>query len=271
MPKFNARLSFIVLLLIGLGLSACTTPPTDVASTAGVAPTATTASTVAPEPTLAPTAAPEKPTVSKSIRLDPALASDADSLMLSSYIYDSLIQMQNGQPRPALATTWTASDDGLDYILRLRPGVFFHNGSPLNADVVVANFNRWFDRDHPLHGKGAYNAWLTAFKGFRGETDADGRPKSTFDGIEKVDNLTVLLHLTRQDPDLLANLSLPNFSIIDPALLTVQGDKFGTSTDNTNGTGPYFVSFWDSGNLTLAPYQNYWGEKADTELSFELK
>lgn len=273
MLKLNPRLGLAVLLSIGLGLTACTTSPTTTAapSTAGVVSTATSAPAATAQPTATATAEPVKQALSKSIRLDPALASDADSMMLNGYVYETLVREQNNLPQPGLAAAWTVSDDGLDYIFHLRPGVVFHNGTPLNADVVTANFSRWFDRDNPLHGNGDYTAWLTVFKGFRGETDADGRPRSTFDGIEKVDNLTVLIHLNRQDPDLLANLSLSNFSIIDPALLTVQGDKFGTSAETANGTGPYFVSVWDAGNLVLQPNRAYWGEPVTNDLQFELK
>ena len=38
---------------------------------------------------------------------------------------------------PALAESWTVSDDGLTYTFKLREDVVFHNGEPFNADSVV--------------------------------------------------------------------------------------------------------------------------------------
>ena len=43
---------------------------------------------------------------------------------------------------PALAETWTLSDDQLSYTFTLREGVAFHDGTPFDADDVVATFNR---------------------------------------------------------------------------------------------------------------------------------
>src|SRR5437762_8164622 len=119
--------------------------------------------------------------------------------MVNGYLYEGLVKMESGSPAPALATAWIISEDGLDYIFNLRPGVAFQDGSPLNADAVIANFNRWFDQEDALRGAGAYTAWQNAFLGFKGEVDENGSPKSSFDGIEKVNDLTVLVHLNRPD------------------------------------------------------------------------
>lgn len=43
---------------------------------------------------------------------------------------------------PALATTWTVSDDKTVYTFTLREGVKFHDGTPFTADDVLATFNR---------------------------------------------------------------------------------------------------------------------------------
>src|SRR5437762_12525217 len=76
--------------------------------------------------------------------------------MVNGYLYEGLVKMESGSPAPALATSWIISEDGLDYIFNLRPGVVFQDGSPLNADAVIANFNRWFDQKDALRGAGAY-------------------------------------------------------------------------------------------------------------------
>ena len=41
---------------------------------------------------------------------------------------------------PALASTWTKSQDGRTYTFRLRPDVRFHDGKALTADDVVFSF-----------------------------------------------------------------------------------------------------------------------------------
>jgi peptide/nickel transport system substrate-binding protein len=55
-------------------------------------------------------------------------------------VYDGLVQFdQRGQLRPALALTWQHDSDYRRWEFQLRPGVKFHDGSPLNAAAVAAS------------------------------------------------------------------------------------------------------------------------------------
>ena len=206
---------------------------------------------------------PEGASVSKDILLDPALAVDDDSLRVVSQMYEGLTRAENNEVVPALAASWTVSEDGLDYIFNLRPGVKFQDGAALDADAVIANFQRWFDPANALHGSGAYEAWLTAFKGFKGQ--------SSVDGIEKVDGLTVLVHLNQPDRDFLAKLTSPAFSIVSPAALAADG--FGSAAGVAGGTGPYLLGEWTAASLTLQPNPAYWNASAipADALTFALK
>lgn len=192
--------------------------------------------------------------------LDPALATDATAKEAVSRVYESLAQIANNKPVVLLAIDITPSADNLDYVVTLRPGVAFHDGSTLNADAVVTNFNRWFDPKDALHGSGAYSAWVSNFGGFKGETDSSGKPKSEFDGIEKQNDTTVILHLNRPDPNLLTKLSDPAFSIVSPAALKAAG--FGTTSGKDGGSGPYKLGTWNNSGLTLDPFSSYWNASA---------
>lgn len=220
------------------------------------------------------------------IVLDPALYDDDYSAVVDSYIYEGLVYLnENGDIIPALAMDLLVSEDELDYIFYLRPEVVFHDGSELDADAVVANFNRWFDPEDPLHGEGAYEAWETIFLGFRGECDdgsggvctggeclEDCNPRSSFDGAEKVDDLTVLIHLNRQDPEFLENLALPYFSIASIEALEAAGEDYGTMEGGAIGTGAFTIATWTSEHIILLSNPTYWGEQpgiAGLEFPFE--
>ena len=114
-------------------------------------------------------------------------------------------------------------------------------------NAVIFNFNRWFSGDEE------FTAWKDTFGGFKGEYDEDGKPLSIFDGIEKVDDFTVLIHLNQPDPNLLANLANPAFAMRSPA-----------STDNKSaaGTGSYHITLWTAESFTIAPFDGYWGTPA---------
>ncbi|KAF0107202.1 MAG: family 5 extracellular solute-binding protein [Anaerolineaceae bacterium] len=262
--KTPFRIIALMTLAVSVALAGC--GGTDDAGGVATQPPAAT-----PTVDLAPTPiGPE--TVSRSIRLDPAIVTDADSLTVSAYLYDGLTRLDtSGQPQPALAVNWTVSDDGLDYVVELRQGVTFHDGAAFNADVVLANFNRWFDPADPLHGAGAYAGWTETFLGFLGDVDAGGIPKSPFDGIEKQDAYTVILHLNRPYEALMANLAQPYFFILDPAALAASGDAYGASAGTVNGTGAFVISSWTDAGLALSPNAAYWGGAPASGVQFGWK
>jgi peptide/nickel transport system substrate-binding protein len=51
-----------------------------------------------------------------------------------------------GRLQPGLATDWEVSGDGLTWRFRLREGVRFHDGTPLDAPAAVASLRRAADR-----------------------------------------------------------------------------------------------------------------------------
>lgn len=251
-----------VMMLLGLLLIACGPASPTAEETQAVGPVSGETATTAP---------PEaQPSLSRGLLLDPANAEDADSQLVNSYLYEGLVRLEGDTVVPALALAWTMSDDGLDYIFSLRPGVVFHDGTPFNADAVLANFNRWFDPSDPLRGAGTYNGWKSVFLGFKGELQENGSPVSPFDGIEKVDELTVLIHLNRQEPSFLASLAQPYFAMVSPAALASSGGNYGTAGSQIAGTGPYIVSSWTDTNLILQPNTSYWGEIPVVALEFPL-
>lgn len=197
--------------------------------------------------------------VSKDIKLDPATTQDADILAVSSLVYEGLVKLdESDNVQPALAISWTTSDDQLDYVLNLRQDVTFHSGGIFDADAVLVNFNRWFDPEDPLHGTKVYLGWEQFFLGFKGDVDAAGVAISPFDGVEKVDNFTILIHLNRPVPELLSYLAQPYFWIIDPAVLDSGADTLGTSIETVSGTGAYVLSGWTDTGLVFSPNAEYW-------------
>ncbi|GAB4430102.1 MAG: hypothetical protein Kow002_18620 [Anaerolineales bacterium] len=194
------------------------------------------------------------PTKEEQSESAPTPAAEAKKMSgeIEPYIYETLFNAA-GEPVLAFGEV-TVSEDGLDYIINLRPGVVFHNGNAFNADAVIANFNRWFDPDDALRGSESYDAWVAAFGGFKGEVDESGKPKSVYDGIEKVDELTVLVHLNTPEPDFITKLSDIAFAIISPDALSASAMD--------GGTGPYMVGELTESGVVLEPNQNYWNPAA---------
>ena len=76
--------------------------------------------------------------------LDPMQACGWLTKNTTHMIFDGLVELELGKPeqpwatlRPALAETWSISDDGTVYTFNLRKGVKFHNGAEFNAQAAI--------------------------------------------------------------------------------------------------------------------------------------
>ncbi|MEP6689930.1 MAG: ABC transporter substrate-binding protein [Gemmatimonadaceae bacterium] len=78
--------------------------------------------------------------------LDPALSTDVPTGRAVSYLFDGLTRFTpDARVEPSLATRWDLSADGRAYVMHLRGGVRFHDGTPFRAASVVASWKRVLD------------------------------------------------------------------------------------------------------------------------------
>ena len=106
------------------------------------------------------------------LTLDPALAYDLNTWLVVAQLFDTLtVQPSDGSPlQPGLALSWAFSQDGLTWTFNLRPGVTFHDGTPLDAQAVVFNFERWWDPENPYHGEDVlYEYFYYMMGGYKGD------------------------------------------------------------------------------------------------------
>jgi peptide/nickel transport system substrate-binding protein len=78
--------------------------------------------------------------------LDLHVGSSRYDLVPAAQIYDTyLFLTPEGEFLPWLAEEVTVNAEATEYVMRLRPGVTFHDGTPLNAEAVKFNFDRIVD------------------------------------------------------------------------------------------------------------------------------
>ena len=179
--------------------------------------------------------------------LDPQVTTALNDFRILVNLYEGLVGYRSGtlEPAPALARSWTVSDDGLVYDFGLRPGVRFHDGTPFDADAVRFNFERMLDPAHPYHDTGPFPL---AFFFERVER------------VEVVDPLTVRVRLDAPFAPFLSNLAYPTGLIVSPAAVRRWGKDFGR---HPSGTGPFRFVDWEPGRrVELARFDGYPGEPA---------
>ena len=213
------------------------------------------------------------------VLLDGALVSDGESIRAITQMFETLVALKPGttEPEPGLATEWEANEDGTTWTFQIREGVAFHDGEPLNAEAVCANFDRWYNFPPALQNPSASYYWQVVFGGFAKTDPKSGAPEdSLFKSCEATGEYTVDLNLTKPSATLIPALSQQAFSIASPKALeefnadagTVDADGVfrpeGTfGTEHPIGTGPFkFESWTRNDRLTLVRNEDYWGEKA---------
>lgn len=137
-------------------------------------------------------------------------------------VYDGLTQVDaNGGVKPALALEWTQDNNNHRWQFRLRPGVHFHDGTSLTSTAVVAALIASCRTDCP---------WTA---------------------VKSVGSLVVF---TNDSP-------MPNLPALlagDPFLIVLSATGDGRTPGNSIGTGPFQVSGFNNGVLSLTANENCW-------------
>jgi peptide/nickel transport system substrate-binding protein len=136
---------------------------------------------------------------------------------------------------PGLALTVTPSADRTVWRARLRPGVRFQDGTPLNASAVLTNVDRWL-------------------------SSPAGREQL---GDLLVDAPTpdlVRFILPAPDPDFTRRLASPRLGIVSPrAIAAAGGGPLDASRLPESGTGPFELRERSRDRVLLARNTGWWG------------
>ena len=80
--------------------------------------------------------------------LDPIWTTATVTRNYAYMVFDTLYGTDaNLDPQPQMAEGHTVEDDGKRWTIKLRDGLFFHDGEPVRASDCVASLKRWMQRD----------------------------------------------------------------------------------------------------------------------------
>ncbi len=127
----------------------------------------------------------------------------------------------NLKVQPHLVESHTVSGDQKTWTFTVKPGIQFHDGTPLNAAAV-----EWSIKKH-IDGR-------------------QGRFLKIIDTVTATDDMTVTITLKKPYALLLNVLSNPNISIASPTAFNKDPKQWGSKI--LVGTGPMMFSEWRSGD-----------------------
>jgi peptide/nickel transport system substrate-binding protein len=122
---------------------------------------------------------------------------------------------------PWLAESWTINADLTEYTFKLRPGITFSDGTPLNAEVVARNFD--------TYGLGNPQQKLPVSEVI-----------NNYDHSKVIDDLTVTFTFKKPSPGFLQGTSVIGSGVVALSTLGRNFEELGDAT-KIIGSGPYVV------------------------------
>lgn len=162
------------------------------------------------------------------------------------HVTDKLVYVDaDGKVSPWIAESWEQNEDATSFILHLKKGVTFSDGTPLDAAAVVANLDIWY--------AGRKNEGINPIGLF---------PK-TYKSAEAVDAATVKVSFKAPTLGFIPTLGYHGSILISPKTLAQPASQ-QADLGKTSGSGPYVVESWKEGDIVkLVKRKDYnWGPAA---------
>ncbi len=166
---------------------------------------------------------------------------------------------QTGELEPALAESWTISDDKMTYTFNLRQGVLFHQIAgveyaegerEVTADDILWNYEIALNADTNISSQ------AEGLTNIAGAVEFTNGEAETVAGIKVVDPYT--LEITLTVPDRLFLYGWGNLSVTSQAAYEQLGEAFNNTPV---GTGPFqFVEWLRQDRIVLERNPDYWRE-----------
>ncbi|MFL5358526.1 ABC transporter substrate-binding protein, partial [Archangium sp.] len=187
-------------------------------------------------------------------KMDPLFGVEIQLVEMSCCIFSNLLRLEDGVLAPDLAERWEADPSASRYRFYLRPGVTFHDGTPLTARDVKRHFERLLSPAEKSPERGLLED-VAGAKAFMAGQAAE------VTGITVLNDLTVEMHLEEPKAFFLQLLA-------QSAAAVARVDARGQVV----GTGPFRLVDFGPERIVLERNPTYWrrGQPLLDRLEFHL-
>jgi oligopeptide transport system substrate-binding protein len=198
--------------------------------------------------------------------LDPARSYSDDSLTVSSQVLEPLYQYhylkRPYEIQPLLAEAIPqVEQNGTLVTINIKHGIFYHSHPSFKAprELIAEDFVMQFKRlatDLKSPGRSLFSGLVVGFDDYYKETSGDWTKIRTrpLKGVEASDSHTLILHLTKAEPNLIYYLAM-NFIVPIPwELIEVQKNDLN---EVLVGTGPYEYRGYNGKCFQMQKFKHY--------------
>ncbi|WP_395374448.1 ABC transporter substrate-binding protein [Marinicella sp. W31] len=206
----------------------------------------------------------------KPSSLDPIQASTVYSNFVVLNIFDTLYTYKYltrpYEVKPNLAAALPEiSMDGLRYIIRIKPGVYFHDhpafqngqGRELEAEDFVYSIKRMFDPDMQPAGSWLWQGRIVGLDDWKA---AGSDYAETIEGLKALDRYSIQITLNKPFPQLLYTLTLGYSAVVPHEVVMHEGSLFGSKPI---GSGPFTLNHLDANKAYLLKHSKFRQEPLD--------
>lgn len=172
-------------------------------------------------------------------------------LFAQNLIFESLVKItEDGDFEPWLAESWKISEDGKEYVFKLREDVTFSDGEKFNAEAAKANFDAILDNADR-------HTWLESVRLMQEVDNSGGK------SVEVTGEYELTLRLSEAYYPFLVELGVTRpFRFISPKCFIDGTTKNGVS--DIVGTGSYVLSENHVDEYSIFKVnEDYWGKKPE--------
>ena len=191
--------------------------------------------------------------------LDPTLSTGVPESHIEDNLFEGLCALDpfTLDPIPGAAQSWRISDDGKVYTFKLRKGLKWSDGKPLNAHDFVYSWRRTLDPKHA--SEYAYQLYYIK----NGKPYNEGKLKDpTKLGVEAKDDQTLVVTLENPTPYFLRLVAFHTLYPVPQHVIAKHKGARWTKEGNIVSNGAFKLAEWRlNKHVKLVPNEHYWDRK----------
>ncbi len=188
------------------------------------------------------------------LTLDPSMMVDLTSGEVGSKLFSGLVKYDQATSSLVgdLAESFKVNLNGTEFTFKLKPSLFFSDGTPVTAEDVLFSWKRVLSKK-----TGSPRAWV--FEKIKGAQDFKEGKKENWDGFILLDHLSFKIVMDEPYTQFLSLLTMPAASVLSQKSFS---EYMEGRTRVPVSAGPYQLNYWKADvQIHLIPNPHYFDSK----------